>query len=109
MSFMTNVGPSGHGLAFQYLARAIEEKLSSLLGRNMSLNRHAGFIWDITHGQQLSCRPMLQIFHPHIVQNQWWGIQVRDECWLEITKRRIERTGRDYKRRRSFNGRPTRL
>ncbi|KAF2215647.1 hypothetical protein CERZMDRAFT_94049 [Cercospora zeae-maydis SCOH1-5] len=87
LSYQFSIGPGGHGRAWQYLAKTIEDRMPELLQLPGNLGRNCGFLTDqLRHGCHVPCQNELQRLYQwqYGHQNLWKYIRrTRDDNVME--------------------------
>ena len=77
---LANIGFTGHGRAWQFLTRAIEEKLPDFLGITGNLGRQDGLLTEIRQRSPLHCLREIKRLHSNIPPRIWRLIrETRDD------------------------------
>lgn len=77
----SSLGVTGHGRAWQYLVKGVEERMGLYLGIRGSLGREDGLAHELLLGGIIPCRWDVQLLYKQISESSWFKglVRVRDD------------------------------
>lgn len=80
-----DLGITGHGRAWQYLVKSIEERMGELLNLHGSLGRDDGFDHELLNGGRLPCWWDVSLLHGEFRSEAWFLnlVRVKDDVDVE--------------------------